>query len=377
MFRRLTNRISSALGTAENENLQALIAMGFEASAANAALAATDNNVERAAELLLVSSTQQQTTSSSRPEPPAPRRTAAMNRAAAAAAARQIPSTPQPSTPSSRLVAHHPDVKVIPKLQEKSKEEQILRCADRLKQNHVAVDTLLRALSTVRDHPENPKFRKVDKTTAGYQRSLANVPGAEDFLRAMNYRDATSTSLILDRAAVDPALLYLGISALEQMRLTKEYQESKMKAVFAKEIEQIRAEADYSEAEAIARANFLSKCPSEPGKGGLVQITMANETIRRRFDGDDTLEDVLNFLGAHGTKIPENLVNKEWALVDSNRYPLLPIDCHSNRSNTLQYIGCWPSGKLEILPNKEEWLSNENLVRGDSRGLGSAPADLL
>jgi UBA/TS-N domain/PUB domain len=127
------------------------------------------------------------------------------------------------------LVAHHPQVKIIPKLQDKSKEEQILRCTDRLKTSPTAVDTLLRALVAVQKEPHNVKFRTVDKSSIGYQRSIANAPGAQDLLLAMNYRHASQKSyhdsLVLDLARIDPALLYLGISALEQTKLTVEYKQ--------------------------------------------------------------------------------------------------------------------------------------------------------
>jgi hypothetical protein len=53
-------------------------------------------------------------------------------------------------------------------------------------------------------------------------------------LRAMNYQPYDGQSLLLDRSMVDPALLYLGISTLEQTRLTPEYKREKAKDVFTK-----------------------------------------------------------------------------------------------------------------------------------------------
>merc|ERR1712151_821904 len=256
---------------------------------------------------------------------------------------------------------------------------------DRLKSYPRAVDTLYISLTALQKNPNNDKYRKIDKTTTGYQRSLANAPGAEDMFKAMNFcplRGGPNT-LILNIQDYDHALLYLGISALEQTRKTKEYVDAKRKVQFAKEVRNIQFSSDSSEREAVKRAEFMAQCPTEPsdGRGALVQVVVADETIKRRFDGDDTLGDVLNWLGGHGSVIPEKIRNREWSIVDLNRYPLTPIDCNDvNENYTLQYIGCWPSGKLEILPSTEEWQRNDNSGNGsnintkvgETRGLGSA-----
>jgi len=259
----------------------------------------------------------------------------------------------------------------------------VLRCTDRLKAYPAAVDTLHKALVALRNDPGNEKYRKVDKSTPGYKRSLADAPGAEGLLLAMNFYARPGTQLlIMERHRVDPALLYLGISALEGAKQTPEYKEEKLKSQFAKDIKAIQLAANSSETEAIKRADFMSKCPSEPtgGSGALMQVVIADETVRRRFDGDDVLQDVLNWIGGHGSIIPDKILSREWCLVDLNRYPLAPIDCSKNTSKTLQYIGCWPSGKLEIRPSSEEWKLGENSnaqIMGSSRGLGSAPTEVL
>lgn len=414
MFRKLTDRISSAAASVigSPDDVRTLTEMGFPEESATNALQATNGDVDRAAELLLaqgppaahqqqpIATTnggnqsqngedetlqrvmqesleteqrrqrQQQTAMTGRPF-----RTAPTHKAGEAAMLRANGKKPV----KTGLSDHHPDVKVIPKLQDKSKEEQILRCADRLKSSPQAVDTLYRALTTIQNNPNDSKFRKIDKTTAGYKRSLENAPGAEDLLLAMSFRKNGNTALVLDRSMVDPALLYLGVTALEQTKLTEEYQEGKRKAEFVKQVKQIMLSSDSSQDEAIKRAAFLSKCPSEPtgGRGALMQVVIADETVRRRFHGDDTLSDVLNWLGGHGSLIPEMILSRDWSLVDLNRYPIVPIDCDVNKNQTLQYIGCWPSGRLEIRPSTESWKRGSIAKPGSSRGLGSAPRDAM
>eukprot|EP00566_Odontella_aurita_P012237 CAMPEP_0113548814 /NCGR_PEP_ID=MMETSP0015_2-20120614/13093_1 /TAXON_ID=2838 /ORGANISM="Odontella" /LENGTH=491 /DNA_ID=CAMNT_0000449467 /DNA_START=158 /DNA_END=1633 /DNA_ORIENTATION=+ /assembly_acc=CAM_ASM_000160 len=283
---------------------------------------------------------------------------------------------------SNGLTAHHPNVKVPGQMKDKTKEEQILRCADRLSPHPAAVDTLYRALTAVRDDPANDRYRKVDKTTAGYVNTLKDRPGAEDMLLAMSFKKRGANELVLERSMVDPALLYLGITALEKAKATEEYKDEKLKAAFAKEIKNIQLSANDSEAEAVRRAEFMAKCPSEPkgGQGALVQLTIADQTVRRRFDGDDIFRDVLNWIGGHGSAIPNKIASREWCLVDLNRYPVVPIDTEKNIDKTLQFIGCWPSGKLEIRPSTDEWKQLKDTggeVMGSSRGLGSAPTDEL
>ena len=281
---------------------------------------------------------------------------------------------------SGGLTTHHPDVKVPKRMADKTKEEQLMRCADRLKPYPFAVDTLLVALQAVRKDPSNERYRKVDKTTAGYNNTLKDKPGAEDMLLAMNFRPHGVNELRLDRSMVDDALLYLAISALEKARESEEYKENKAKARFIRELNQIRRGGDNSEAEAIRRAEFMAKVVSEPagGSGALIQLTLGEDVVRRRFDGDDVLQDVVNWIGGHGSAIPDKLASRDWCLVDINRYPPTPIDTQKNAERTLQYIGCWPSGRLEVQPSSEEWKKGSNPdLKGSSRGLGSAPTSEL
>jgi len=281
---------------------------------------------------------------------------------------------------------HHPNVKLPKKLEEKSKEEQILRNVDRVKSHPSSVDTLYKALVALRNDPNNDKFRKIDKSSKGYQRSLANAPGAEALLLTMNFTNNRNTNfLLLDRSRVDPALLYLGISALENAKNSTEYKEAKQLLQFQKDIRDVMFSVNSSESEAVLRAGFMSNCPTEPpeGRGALMQVTLGDEVVRRRFDADDTLQDILNWLGGHGSMIPDKLVQtREWCLIDKNRTPgNTPINCDANKKRTLQYVGFWPSGKLEIRLSPMSWLERGNdeevLITGSSRGLGAAPKDAL
>lgn len=432
MFRKLTDRLTAAI-YGNDDKVATLQQMGFDPNQARSALETTGGNVDSAAELLLSSTFPTSTsvsyhddfsiedvmkesiqTEDQRIYQQAQKeslqehqlRSAANSKAAQAAINRaNSKSQKRKSTKFTRedttsrnnrasitptitdtqnkysIEEHHPNINVPPKLEDKSKEEQILRNVDRVKSHPAAVDTLYKALSALKNNPGNEKFRRIDKSTPGYQRSLASAPGAEPLLLTMNFRVSDSGNLVIDRTRIDTALLYLGVSALEKAKQSNEYKEAKILRKFDEEIKKIKLSANSSEQEAILRAGYQSKCPNEPlgGRGALIQITLGDETVRRRFDSDDVLQDVLNWLGGHGSCIPVKLLSREWCLVDKNRYPINPIDCKINSKRTLQYVGFWPSGKLEIRPSPLSWFhgSDAKLHMGSSRGLGSAPKDML
>ncbi|KAL3940657.1 MAG: hypothetical protein SGBAC_004843 [Bacillariaceae sp.] len=407
MFRRLADRV---FNSAEQNNVNALKNMGFSERDARNALQQTDGNLEQAANILLARGPQrvpgheanrQQVEddemqralqasmlsipkSAPKPAPQSKRKqpkTAASSNAGKAALRRVNTPASSHSSRSTSPLSSHPNVKVPTKLADKSKEEQILRTADRLKSSPQALDTLYKTLKTLQSNPNHPKFRKIDQTTAGYQKSLATAPGAEDLLLAMNYRKSGLKELSLGIA--DPATLYLGISALEQTMLTPDYIRSKGLLQFHKDVNQMFHSADNSAEEAIARSEYMSKLPTEPAMGGawiyvnFEGLEDAQFKLKRKFDGDDTLGDVLHWIAGNGTSILAKLQSGEWELVDGNRHPPACLDPASLSSRTLQYIGCWPSGKLIVRPKssieQQQQQKLQSQQSSDARGLGAAP----
>ena len=302
-----------------------------------------------------------------------------------------------PSPTSKTLSQTHPNVKLPTKLQSKSKEEQILRTANRVKPHVMAVDTLLRVLLSVRSSPDNIKFRVIDRSNANYVQYVRDVPGAEDLLLAMNYRRNSHSSkneLRLERHLVDDALLYLGISALEQMRESEEYKLGKKLRAFHADMRRIgkgqKEQQNLTEGEMEVRLQYLTKCPKEPpvGRGAIMNVQLGDEREKidgglasRRFDGDDTLADVLNWLGGcYGDELLERLRSREWCLCDLNRYPILPLDVEKHQNKTLQYIGLFPSGKLGVRLSEDSWRDGDEImddIHGSARGLGAASRSML
>ena len=318
--------------------------------------------------------------------PPAPRSAAAINAGKAAALRNQNQTT------QKTLDDTHPNVKIPQKLSDKSKEEQIMRCANRLKPHVMAIDTLLRVLTSVKNNPDNPKYRTIDRSNPNYITHVRDKPGAEDFLSAMNYRRIRN-ELRLERHLLDSTLLYLGISALEQMRLSSEYIEGKLTRAFHAEMRRVAKGSglvsnEMSQQETEVRLGYLQECPKEPeeGRGALMNVYLGEETERiegghvdRRFDSDDTLMDVLNWLGGcYGTELIEKLYSREWCLCDLNRYPMVPLDVERHSGKTLQYLGLFPSGKLGVRLSGDEWRNGGSIdVHGSARGLGAASRSML
>lgn len=398
MFRKLQDRLNTAAASVWNAwsetDLQRLQSLGFSEAQAQSAMAACNGNVDQAANLLIAgnSSNDHQAIRSasaiyddedmqlrqameasrvdmqqSQDEARRQRRTAAMNKAAEAALRRNEPSSKKKdmngaqSSNAAVLVAasvpsiipksagvlrdYHPEVKLIPKLQDKSTEEQILRTAERLRTSPAAVDILHKVLTSLRDDPTNPQFQRLSSQTSGYQRTIQPAVGAEDFLRAMRFFKGDSQYWILH--GYDPALLYLGISALEQTMQTEDYIGTKKNLAFEKEVANY-LNAAISAEEQSARATHLRLCPTEPKSGAFITIEMSLQTkIQRRFDGDDTVGDMLHWMAsAVGTAIYEKVVTtQEWCLTDRNQKTIAALDT-SKPHLTLQYVGCWPSGRL-------------------------------
>lgn len=269
----------------------------------------------------------------------------------------------------------HPNVKVPKRLSQHDTENVILRCAQRVAPNASAVDTLLKSLKQLQASPTNLRYRTVDTSTPGSKRSL-DAPGAVDFLKAMGYHTSHNNHNVLELSFVDPATLFLGISALEQVQLTSpEYKKNKAEVLFDREIQLILASADQDMEEALRRSEFMTKLPSEPTMGGgIITIELSSTKIQRKFDGDDCLQDILNWLGANGSVIPEKLDQKTWFLVDRHHSNSIAYNIQELKGKTLQYIGCWPSARLAVVP---EPPAESDRMPSSSRGLGAAPMDVL
>eukprot|EP00537_Pseudo-nitzschia_pungens_P006829 CAMPEP_0172376450 /NCGR_PEP_ID=MMETSP1060-20121228/67038_1 /TAXON_ID=37318 /ORGANISM="Pseudo-nitzschia pungens, Strain cf. cingulata" /LENGTH=425 /DNA_ID=CAMNT_0013103973 /DNA_START=78 /DNA_END=1355 /DNA_ORIENTATION=- len=335
----------------------------------SAPMSQEDKELQRAIQASL--QTQQSTNKNTTKQPR--QQSAASRNAGLAAASRNQNKN---SARKKSLATTHPKVQMPKRLSQHDQEDIIMRCTSRVAPYSLAVDTLLRSLKTIQANSSNRKFHTVDTTTAMFQRSL-NAPGVLDFLKAVNFHPNYNNQKTLTLSHFDAAAFYLGISALEQVQQNSpEYTKDKTLRLFQKDLSSALSGTGNADEEMSARRNFLSKLPSEPTKGGS-QITVEygvilnnataennnNEKapqsltrITRGFDHDDTLGDVVHWLGGQASAIPGKLERGEWRLVDRNRqgaeedYNFHRLDLEELRDRTLQYVGCWPSGRLAIVP---------------------------
>mmetsp|Transcript_8407 Transcript_8407/g.20775 ORF Transcript_8407/g.20775 Transcript_8407/m.20775 type:complete len:426 (+) Transcript_8407:56-1333(+) len=356
----------SPLGAAENP---ITIPESRATTTTSAPMSQEDKELQRAIQASLQT---QQSTNKNTTKQPRQQSAASRNAGLAAASRNQNKNSP----PKKSLATTHPKVQMPKRLSQHDQEDIIMRCTSRVAPYSLAVDTLLRSLKTIQANPSNRKFHTVDTTTAMFQRSL-NAPGVLDFLKAVNFHPNYNNQKTLTLSHFDAAAFYLGISALEQVQQNSpEYTKDKTLRLFQKDLSSALSGTGNADEEMSARRNFLSKLPSEPTKGGS-QITVEygvilnnattennnNEKapqsltrITRGFDHDDTLGDVVHWLGGQASAIPGKLERGEWRLVDRNRqgaeedYNFHRLDLEELRDSTLQYVGCWPSGRLAIVP---------------------------
>merc|ERR1712107_520426 len=195
----------------------------------------------------------------------------------------------------------------------------------------------------------------------------------------------------------DSTVFNFAISVLERIQTNSpEYAKHKALRTFQKEIDNCLVSNSNSDTEALARERYLSKLPREPSNGGSpitvefglavrntvndgnngidggtankmaaadttanskeYTTTTTTKKITRGFDHDDTLGDVVNWLGGQASAIPNKLRTGEWTISDRNRmgseesYNYHRLDVSELSDKTLHYIGCWPSGRIAIVP---------------------------
>lgn len=389
MFRRLQDRLSAAV-FGDSADLERLQALGFSEDQARNALSACDGNPDRAAEWLLL----QQTSAYPRTEPSSTysnqenedlRRameqsrideekrqqrviSAASRKAGAAALARHEKPRPKAKSKSpirntttpvrdSATTTRSNNIQLVPKLTDKTIEQQLLRTAQRLQTHPAAVDVLHQSLSALRRDPHNPRYLTIDTTSKRFQRDVHNATGAADFLRAVGYYQ-DGPRWRMSQAVVDPARIYVAVGALEQAQQSETYQQARSEQ---------QVERDIAAQLALASSTTPQKLPPEPPVGGTrITVKLTPETtLERRFDGDDTVANLVDWLSQSVPNVREKFAQGEWCLLDVNCNAAVSVA----DTMTLQAAGLWPSGRLAIRP-----VAVQTGVRPalPSRGLGDA-----
>ena len=221
-------------------------------------------------------------------------------------------------------------------------EERVQRCAQALAGHAQAVDILITSLNRALEHPNDEKYRRVNPSNPAFAATVGATPGGVDMLYAVGF-EPVHGHLVLQKR--DPALLWLGKSALETVRTSGQYQASK-------EAVQVEAalglsEKSYSEEDHKRRAQWAAKVPAEPAEGeagnSLICCHVGGGHVWRRFESCSTLEDVANFVRSlPGTPL------SGLKLSNVTMSPEVPLDLEMQKGLTLQRLDMWPTGHVRV-----------------------------
>ncbi|GMI21903.1 hypothetical protein TeGR_g2155 [Tetraparma gracilis] len=251
-------------------------------------------------------------------------------------------------------------------MEKKPWDVQLLRSASRAAPSSLAIDTLHRALSTIQKNPNEPKYRRIDLSSPGFKRALSSTPGTLDFLtHGVGFSPSPSSKNIYTLSFVDAARMFAALSALEEIRLRSyEYNLDRSRRVFLKTLLALRSstgDAAKDAAEEARRAELLRLVPLDPATMSATLITVSlggggdAEKLSRKFAADDTLGDVLNWLGGHlGGEAMGKVAGGEFVLLNRSKHPKDVVQAHDEKrvgelkGKTLQYLDLWPSAELEL-----------------------------
>ena len=377
MFSRLFGSQAAPTG---GSHIADLVAMGFTQENAQVALEAAGGDVQRAAAMLLEQ--QEVTAAPARaPQPPADtrgpavraaegrelararsvapprqrRRARQRRRRSRATAPRSAAATTAGAARRQRLAAAAPAPpgrRRARRLRRAARaassgaagtpEERVQRAAARLAGHAAAVDILVTSLTRVLQNPADEKYRTVNIQNKHFQSTVAAAPGGMEFMYAVGFEPMHGHLVLQSR---DPALVWIGKSALEQLRGTSSYGASKE----ALQLQQALAlsKVEYETHDEVARAAFLLRVPEEPPEGAAgstkICVHVGQEQVWRRFESCNTLEDLLNFVRSL-PKAPK----RDLVLDNITTRPPRRLDTAAQLGLTLQRLDMWPSGHVAV-----------------------------
>ena len=235
---------------------------------------------------------------------------------------------------------------------EKPIEKKLTKQAKILSANPIALDTCITIIKTIRDKPNDEKYRKLRWSNKKFERTIRYTPGATDFLVLIGFQK-TDEHLFMPR--VDIGLLYVASSVLEDQKKSKMYQRKLKEIEFNRimELLTINSNSALGGMEVQKRKEYLERCPAEPtiGEGQQTKITfvISEKRYTRRFPSDCSLQDsILNWLGSLNSVIPMKIASGEWILKNTTMFPAINMDYDDSKGNTLYALKLWPSGTVEL-----------------------------
>lgn len=216
-----------------------------------------------------------------------------------------------------------------------------------------AIDTLTYVLTTLRDDPTNPKFLSLKTSNPRFKETLGRTDRAkrasEMFLFNIGFE--CQGEWVAIAPTFDRLRLKNAIAALHRIAKTEAYLESKRISDFNRVLEESQATADDEERNRRLRFEKLLPLIPEQGAAGTTRITVdvskGSPSLTRKFHSDDTLTDVIHFVGSNRSIVATKLLDDSWRLIDETLLHTRKMT-KADQGKTLHALGLWPSATLRV-----------------------------
>jgi len=231
-----------------------------------------------------------------------------------------------------------------------TREERISKAAMSLAPHPDAIQILQTSMKKVLEAPQNERFRKVNITAAGpFKDRIASRPGGIELLYSVGY-EPMHGHLVLQTH--DRALLKHALHALQEVQKNPIFCEAKATQEEAQAAAQALADAD--RVAEVKRKESLAKVPAEPKaevSESSASVCVLNFSVdgtrvtRRRFESDNTLQDVVHYVRSlkevpiDATLRIENVTTAPFQLLDPDT---------KQKSASLYALDLWPVGHIGV-----------------------------
>lgn len=324
--------------------MENLLQMGFPFAACENALNITSNNFEAALQMLI---DQKQAEERNK------RASAAEMRYGVKPAISKKPANGSTTTIARRTeTSSKPTTSAVPPPAAQPPQMRTTNASLLFEDQSPAIDLLVYVLDTIVQNPGNAKYRSLNSSNPRFQqvfgvnKRLASQ--VSTYLLQLGFELQGEYFTLPPNADLIP--LSRKLADLRTIQTTSPlYLACKQRLEFDTAIEQ-SVESNTRE-EDQRRREFRDKLPQEPDKGeaGLTRIVVYLSTgapaLSRPFHSDNTLRDVINYIGSQRSLIGTKLVNKQWVLMDET---LLQKRALWDHDKTLHALGLWPSASLHV-----------------------------
>lgn len=341
--------LSTASSSEQASSMQTLVDMGFTADQVAIALQASGNNLDAALDMLV-----EQRATEERLRRASAAESRILNRSFGTKPVATVPAVPRsvPAVQRSQPVAAvKPATRSVATAVQPGYLEALGKIADR----PLAIDTLVYVLRTIKENPNEPKYRSIKVTNSRFKETFGaearTQAVCEEILRKVGFEVAgewLSLPPNFSRTNLDNSL-----EALNEIQRSSVYMATKRILEFEKVMEASRATADAEELE--RRAKYAAKLPLVPPEGaaGTTRVTVIiNEgapPLTRRFASDDNLLDVVHWIGSERSVVCSKLLDGDWILVDETMLQKKPLDfIGASGQKSLYALGLWPSATLHV-----------------------------